>query len=157
MADAINYLDQERDVQLNVGAVILAPGAEEFDAKLKSEYGYGRYANVVTSIEFERILSASGPFMGRVQRPSDGEIPQKVAFIQCVGSRDIACGNGYCSSVCCMYATKEAVIAKEHMNQIDPTIFYIDLRAYGKDFDKYIERAKEEYGVRFVRCRVSGI
>ncbi len=157
LADAINYSDQEKEVQLNVGAVILAPGAEEFDAKLKSEYGYGRYSNVVTSIEFERILSASGPFMGRVQRPSDGEIPRKIAFIQCVGSRDVTCGNGYCSSVCCMYATKEAVIAREHMNQIEPTIFYIDLRAYGKDFDKYIERAKNEYEVRFVRCRVSGI
>ncbi len=156
LADAINYSDQEKEVKLNVGAVILAPGAEEFDAKLKSEYGYGRYPNVVTSIEFERILSASGPFMGRVQRPSDGEIPRKIAFIQCVGSRDVACGNGYCSSVCCMYATKEAVIAREHMIQIEPTIFYIDLRAYGKDFDKYIERAKNEYGVRFVRCRVSG-
>jgi heterodisulfide reductase subunit A len=129
----------------------------EFNAKLKSAYGYGKYSNVVTSPEFERILSASGPFMGRIQRPSDGDIPRKVAFIQCVGSRDVKCGNGYCSSVCCMYATKEAVIAREHMNQIEPTIFYIDLRAYGKDFDKYIERAKEEYGVRFVRCMVSSV
>jgi len=157
LADAINYSDQEKEVKLNVGAVILAPGIEEFNAKLKSEYGYGRYPNVVTSIEFERILSASGPFMGRVQRPSDGDIPRKIAFIQCVGSRDITCGNGYCSSVCCMYATKEAVIAREHMIQVEPTIFYIDLRAYGKDFDKYIERAKNEYGVRFVRCRVSEV
>jgi heterodisulfide reductase subunit A len=157
LADAINYSDQEKEVKLNVGAVILAPGVEEFNAKLKSEYGYGRYPNVVTSIEFERILSASGPFMGRVQRPSDGDIPRKIAFIQCVGSRDVTCGNGYCSSVCCMYATKEAVIAREHMIQIEPTIFYIDLRAYGKDFDKYIERAKNEYGVRFVRCRVSEV
>jgi len=157
LADAINYADQEKEVKLNVGAVILAPGIEEFNAKLKSEYGYGRYSNVVTSIEFERILSASGPFMGRVQRPSDGDIPRKIAFIQCIGSRDVLCGNGYCSSVCCMYATKEAVIAKEHMSQVEPTIFYIDLRTYGKDFDKYIERAKDEYGVRFVRCRVSGV
>jgi heterodisulfide reductase subunit A len=157
LADAINYSDQEKKVNLNVGAVILAPGVEEFNAKLKSEYGYGRYPNVVTSTEFERILSASGPFRGRVQRPSDGNIPGKIAFIQCIGSRDVACGNGYCSSVCCMYSTKEAVIAREHMNQIEPTIFYIDLRAYGKDFDKYIERAKNEYGVRFVRCRVSGV
>jgi len=153
LANAIDYSDQEKKVKLSVGAVILAPGAEEFDAKLKSEYGYGRYPNVVTSIEFERALSASGPFMGRVQRPSDGDIPRRIAFIQCVGSRDVTCGNDYCSSVCCMYATKEAVIAREHMNQIEPTIFYIDLRAYGKDFDKYIERAKNEYGVRFVRCR----
>ncbi len=157
LADAINYTDQEKEIRLNVGAVILAPGVEEFNAKLKSEYGYGRYTNVVTSIEFERILSASGPFMGRVQRPSDGDIPRKIAFIQCVGSRDVTCGSGYCSSVCCMYSTKEAVIAREHMSQIEPTIFYIDMRAYGKDFDKYIERAKEEYGVRFVRCRVSGV
>ncbi len=157
LADAINYTDQEKEIRLNVGAVILAPGVEEFNAKLKSEYGYGRYTNVVTSIEFERILSASGPFTGRVQRPSDGDIPRKIAFIQCVGSRDVTCGSGYCSSVCCMYSTKEAVIAREHMSQIEPTIFYIDMRAYGKDFDKYIERAKEEYGVRFVRCRVSGV
>jgi len=157
LANAINYSDQEKEVKLNVGAVILSPGIEEFNAKLKSEYGYGRYPNVVTSIELERILSASGPFMGRVQRPSDGDIPRKIAFIQCVGSRDVTCGNGYCSSVCCMYATKEAVIAREHMNQIEPTIFYIDMRAYGKDFDKYIERAKNEYGVRFVRCRVSNV
>ncbi len=157
LADAINYSDQEKEVKLNVGAVILAPGVEEFDAKLKSEYGYGRYPNVVTSIEFERTLSASGPFIGRVQRPSDGDIPGKIAFIQCVGSRDVTCGNGYCSSVCCMYATKEAVIAREHMSQIEPTIFYIDLRAYGKGFDKYIERARNEYGIRFVRCRVSEV
>jgi len=157
LADAINYSDQEREVKLNVGAIILAPGVEEFNAKLKSEYGYGRYPNVVTSTQFERILSASGPFRGRVERPSDGDIPRKIAFIQCVGSRDVTCGNGYCSSVCCMYATKEAVIAREHMSQIEPTIFYIDLRAYGKDFDKYIERSKNEYGVRFVRCRVSEV
>ncbi|UCG37615.1 MAG: CoB--CoM heterodisulfide reductase iron-sulfur subunit A family protein [Candidatus Bathyarchaeota archaeon] len=157
LADAITYSDKEKVTTLNVGAVILAPGAEEFNAKLKSEYGYGRYPNVVTSIEFERILSASGPFSGRVQRPSDGDIPKKIAFLQCVGSRDVTCGNSYCSSVCCMYSTKEAVIAKEHMNQIEPTIFYIDMRSYGKDFDKYINRAKEEYGVRFVRCRISKV
>ncbi|RLI38639.1 heterodisulfide reductase [Candidatus Bathyarchaeota archaeon] len=157
LADAINYSDQEKKTDLRVGAIILAPGTEEFNANLKSEYGYGRYPNVVTSMEFERILSASGPFSGRVQRPSDGNIPVKIAFIQCVGSRDLSCGNGYCSSVCCMYATKEAVIAKEHTNQVESTIFYIDIRAYGKDFDKYIERAKDEYDVRFIRCRVSTV
>jgi heterodisulfide reductase subunit A len=157
LAKAVDYSDQVKETHLNVGAIILAPGAEEFDATLKSEYGYGRYANVVTSIEFERILSASGPFRGRVQRPSDGEIPQKVAFIQCVGSRDLSCGNGYCSSVCCMYATKEAVIAKEHEHLVNPTIFFMDMRAYGKDFDKYIERAKDEYGVRFIRYRISSV
>jgi heterodisulfide reductase subunit A len=155
LADALNYDDQEIALELNVGAIILAPGFEAFDPTALSGYGYGRYPNVVTSLEFERILSASGPFMGRVQRPSDGDIPNKVAFIQCVGSRDDSCGNAYCSSVCCMYATKEAVIAKEHMDVIEPSIFYMDMRSYGKDFDRYIERAEDEHGVRFVRCRVS--
>jgi len=154
---AIDFNQQPVEVELNIGAIILAFGTKIFNAKLKSEYGYGRYTNVVTSIEFERILSASGPFKGRVQRPSDGKIPVKVAFIQCVGSRDASCGNDYCSSVCCMYATKEAVVAKEHITQIEPTIFYIDIRAYGKDFDKFIDRAKNEYGVKFVRSRVSAV
>ncbi len=157
LADSVKYDDQEEMVELNVGAIILAPGFEAFDPTIISEYGYGRYPNVVTSLEFERILSASGPFLGRVQRPSDGDIPRKIAFIQCVGSRDINCGNDYCSSVCCMYATKEAVIAREHTNSVEPAIFYMDMRAYGKDFDKYIDRAKDEYGVRFIRCRVPDI
>ena len=155
LANAVRYDDEKQTKELRVGTIILAPGFEEFDARLQGEFGYGRYPNVVTSIEFERILSASGPFKGRVQRPSDGDIPTRVAFIQCVGSRDAAQGRGYCSSVCCMYATKEAVIAKEHMAQIEPTIFYMDMRAYGKDFDKYVERAKGEYGVRYLRHMVS--
>ncbi len=155
LADAVRYQDEEDSREIQVGAIILAPGFAEFDASLRGEYGYGRFPNVVTSIEFERILSASGPFKGRVQRPSDGDLPTRIAFIQCVGSRDSAQGRGYCSSVCCMYATKEAVIAKEHMSHIEPTIFYIDIRAYGKDFDKYVDRAKEQYGVRFVRHMVS--
>jgi heterodisulfide reductase subunit A len=155
LADAVRYDDHAQSKTIDVGAIILAPGFEEFDARLRGEFGYGRFPNVVTSIEFERILSASGPFKGRVQRPSDGEIPTRVAFIQCVGSRDPAHGRGYCSSVCCMYATKEAIIAKEHMSQVEPTIFYIDMRSYGKDFDKYVERAKHEYGVRYVRHMIS--
>jgi heterodisulfide reductase subunit A len=133
-------------------------GFEPFDARLKSEYGYGRYPNVVTSIEFERILSASGPYGGLVLRPSDGDIPKKIAFIQCVGSRDYKLGNNYCSAACCMYGMKEAVIAKEHTpTRLDATIFYMDLRAYGKEFDAYYNRAKEEWGIRFVRSRVASI
>ena len=155
LADAVHYGQEKTDRELTVGSVILAPGFEEFDAHLCGEYGYGRFPNVVTSIEFERILSASGPYKGRVQRPSDGEIPTRVAFVQCVGSRDPAHGRGYCSSVCCMYATKEAVIAHEHMSQVKPTIFYMDMRCYGKDFDKYLDRAKEEYGVRYIRHMIS--
>ncbi|MFH1178957.1 MAG: NAD(P)-binding protein, partial [Candidatus Bathyarchaeota archaeon] len=154
-AHAINHEMVGTTREFNVGAIILSPGAETFDPTKASKYGYGRAQNVVTSIEFERILSASGPFMGHVQRPSDGKLPRKIAFIQCVGSRDETCDNPYCSSVCCMYATKEAVIAKEHFNSIEPTIFYMDMRSYGKDFDRYIDRARDEHGVRFVRCRVS--
>ena len=103
-------------------------------------------------------MSASGPYAGRVLRPSDGDVPEKVAFIQCVGSRDYTGkGKPYCSSVCCMYTAKEAVIAHEHMHQIHPTIFSMDVRAYGKDFDKYIKRAQEEYGVQYIRSRISSI
>ncbi|MCG2768682.1 MAG: FAD-dependent oxidoreductase, partial [Anaerolineae bacterium] len=155
LADAIKYDDQAQMIEREVGAIILAPGFEEFDARARGEFGYGRFPNVVTSIEFERILSASGPYRGRVQRVSDGDIPTRIAFIQCVGSRDAAHDRGYCSSVCCMYATKQAIIAKEHMDQIEATVFYIDLRAYGKDFDKYVDRAKEQYGVRYVRHSIS--
>jgi len=157
-AKAIEYDQQDSEATLKVGSVILAPGFEPFDARLKSEYGYGRYQNVVTSIEFERILSASGPYGGLVLRPSDGEIPQRIAFIQCVGSRDYQLGNNYCSAACCMYGMKEAVIAKEHAPiKLQPTIFYMDLRAYGKEFDAYYNRAKGEWGIRFVRSRVAGV
>ena len=157
-ANAVDYEQKDSEIALNVGSIILAPGFEPFDARLKSEYGYGRYQNVVTSIEFERILSASGPYGGIVLRPSDGEIPRKIAFVQCVGSRDTQLGNNYCSAACCMYSIKEAIIAKEHVpTKLDCTIFYMDIRAYGKEFDGYYNRAKVEYGIRFVRSRVASI
>ena len=155
LAGAIDYEAQEETQTINVGALIMAPGACEFDARLKPQYGYGRFPNVVTSIEFERILSASGPFRGRVQRPSDGRVPRRIAFIQCVGSRDTS--NNYCSSVCCMYATKEAVVASEHIEGVQSTIFYLDMRSYGKDFDRYVQRAKDHYGVRYIRSFVPEI
>ena len=157
-AGAVIYDDKDEIIELQVGSIILAPGFEEFNPIVKSEYGYKRYQNVVTSIEFERILSASGPYGGVVLRPSDGRIPRKIAFIQCVGSRDAQIGNEYCSAACCMYAIKEAIIAKEHVpTKLDCTIFYMDIRAYGKDFEKYYKRAMEEYGIRFVRARVASI
>jgi len=140
---------------LEVGSIIVASGFDEYDAHGKKEFGYGVYPNVVTSVEFERILSATGPTGSVVMRPSDGKIPKKIGFIQCVGSRDKV--NEYCSSVCCMYATKEAVIAKEHQNDVEATIFYMDIRAYGKGFDQYFERAKGEYGVRYIKSMVSRI
>ncbi len=156
-AEAICHQQQDTIEQIDVGAVVVVPGFEEFLGQLKYDFGYSRYPDVVSSIQFERILSASGPFAGHVQRPSDGKKPKKIAFLQCVGSRDISCRNAYCSSVCCMYAIKEAVIAKEHLKDVDVTVFFMDMRAFGKDFDKYYERAKSEYGVRFTRARVSDV
>jgi heterodisulfide reductase subunit A-like polyferredoxin len=158
-AGAIDHQMAEEIVTFRVGSIILSPGFDEFDANRLAAYGYGRYANVITSIQFERILSASGPFQGNLLRPSDRKAPQKVAWIQCAGSRDMSGdgGNEYCSSVCCMYSIKEAVIAKEHHHEVEPTIFYMDIRAHGKDFDAYYERAKKEYGVRFIRSMISRV
>jgi heterodisulfide reductase subunit A-like polyferredoxin len=156
-AGAIDHNQVEEELELQVGAVLLTPGLEPLPGGIRPEFGYGWYPNVVTSLEFERMLSASGPFGGVVQRPSDQKHPHKVAWIQCVGSRDSSCGQGYCSSVCCMYATKEAVIAREHDANIEPTIFYMDIRAFGKGFDAYIERAEKEQGVRYVRSMVSSV
>lgn len=156
-AGAINYEDKGKEIELNVGSIILSPGLDRYDAKVRGEFGLGRWKNVITSIQFERILSASGPYKGEVKRPSDEKHPRKVAWIQCVGSRDPHNGNPWCSSVCCMYATKQSIIAKEHDAHIEPTIFYIEMRAFGKDFDKYVERAKKDYGVRYQRAMISAV
>ena len=153
---AIHYESRDEELEIQIGSVIFSPGIEVFDAKMRGEFGYGLYNNVVTSIEFERLLSASGPTSGTVARPGDNKHPKKIAWIQCVGSRDHSCDRDYCSSVCCMYATKEAFIAREHDSSIEPTIFYIDMRSFGKNFDDYVERAKENK-VRFVRAMVSRI
>jgi len=156
-ADAVDYEQEESIEVLNVGAVIIAAGSELFDCSQKPEFGWARFPNVVSALEFERILAAGGPYRGLVLRPSDGEEPKSVAFLQCVGSRDTQVGKDYCSSACCMYATKEAVIAKDHVHGLDCTIFYMDIRSFGKDFDKYVERAKEKSGVKYIRSRVSNI
>ncbi|MFP4197776.1 MAG: FAD-dependent oxidoreductase [Methanomassiliicoccales archaeon] len=157
-ADAVVYdmEDSFRDVE--VGSIIVSPGFEEFDPTLKREYGYGEFKNVLSSIEFERMLSATGPYFGAVLRPSDGDIPKKVAFLQCVGSRDDKVGNNYCSSVCCMYALKEAIIAGEHNEELEPHIFFMDIRAVGKEFEDYRIRAQDEYGVKLHRgTRVASV
>ncbi|MFZ5632427.1 MAG: FAD-dependent oxidoreductase [Bacillota bacterium] len=156
-AGAIDHTMAEKTAQVKVGAVVMCPGFELFDAELRGEYGYGVYQNVITSLQFERMLSASGPYQGHLQRPSDGKELKKIAFIQCVGSRDITNNQGYCSSVCCMYATKEAVIAKEHVPGLEVTIFCMDVRAFGKDFEKYYNRARDNYGVRYVKCMISAV
>jgi heterodisulfide reductase subunit A-like polyferredoxin len=154
---AIRYRDTEKLEDYRVGSVVLAPGYECFDPSTIDEYGYTKFADVVSALEFERILSASGPYGGHIQRMSDGTDPKKIAFIQCVGSRDKQHGNPYCSSVCCMYTIKEAVIAKEHSPELDITIYYMDIRAFGKEFDYYYKRAVEEVGIHFVRSRVASI
>ena len=157
--DAINFDDKEEIIEVKTGAVILAPGFSAFDPSKLAFYQYEKFRNVLTSMDFERILGATGPTEGHLVRLSDHKEPQKIAWIQCVGSRDIQhCNNAYCSAVCCMYAIKEAVIATEHSNiPLDCAIFYIDMRTYGKDFDKYYERAEKELGIRFIRSRIHTI
>ncbi|MCK5837951.1 MAG: FAD-dependent oxidoreductase, partial [Desulfobacula sp.] len=155
---AINYGDTEQMHTLHVGSVILAAGFKPFDPSKLDNLQYSNFPNVVTSIEFERILSAGGPTLGHIQCFPDKSEPKKVAWLQCVGSRDQnKCDNKYCSSVCCMYAVKEAMMAKDHISgEFEAAIFLMDMRTYGKDFEKYYERAKDQ-GVRFVRSRIHTI
>ncbi len=159
--NAINHDMVERFEQVKVGAVILAPGYEIYDAKLSQEYGLGRYPNVVTSLQFERLLSASGPTLGHVRRPSDEQSPKKIAFLQCVGSRDQS--HDYCSSVCCMYAAKEAIMAIEHARAeghdggLECHVFFMDMRSFSKGYEEYYRRAEKKYGVRYHRTRISAL
>jgi heterodisulfide reductase subunit A-like polyferredoxin len=154
-----SHREEARKIELNVGSVILAPGFVPFDPSRYDTYHYLSHPNVVTSIEFERILSASGPTMGHLVRPSDGKEPRKIAWLQCVGSRDVnRADHGYCSSVCCMYAIKEAVISKEHAKgDLDCAVFFMDMRTHGKDFERYYDSARDKHGVRFIRSRVHTI
>lgn len=155
---AIDHAQADTEQEIKVGAVILAPGLTTYDPRELDYYGYGVYPNVITSIELERILSATGPSQGRLVRPSDGAEPKKMAFLQCVGSRNRRIGRDYCSAACCTFAIKEAIIAKEHVpHPLDVTIFFLDMRTYGKDFERYYERAKNEHGVKFVRSRVYAV
>ncbi len=157
-AGAINFEDSAKDLMLNVGAVVLSNGGEVFDPGTHDTYGYRKYPNIVTSLEFERILSASGPYGGHLVKPSNKKEPEKIAWIQCVGSRDEHLeGRGYCSAVCCTYAVKEAMLAKEHTKGLDAAIFYIDIRTNGKDFERYYNRARNDMGVRFIKSRITNI
>ena len=155
-AKAVNLKQQPKEIDLEVGAVILAPGFGRISKETLARYGYGRSRDVVTGVEFERITSASGPTMGEIVSPSDGKHPKKIAFLQCIGSRDLPSGNGYCSSVCCMYAVKEALVAKDHDPNLDIAIFYMDMRTQGKEFDQARLRARDK-GIRFVRSRFGRI
>jgi heterodisulfide reductase subunit A len=156
-ADAVDFNQEPEKITLNVSAIIVATGFNLLNPSVINEYGYRRYKNVVTSLEFERLANASGPTGGHVTRPSDGKTPKKVAFIQCVGSRGLERGVAYCSSACCMYATKEAILIKEHAPESEVFIFYIDLRASGKGFQDFINRAKENWGVQYIRGRPGDI
>ncbi|KKL55630.1 hypothetical protein LCGC14_2253470, partial [marine sediment metagenome] len=141
----IDYEQTDTVIDIEAGSIILAVGSQEFDAKLKGEYCYGTSPNVMTSIEFERLLSASGPTQGHVVRPSDEVEPKRLAFLQCVGSRDTQVDRPFCSAICCMQAAKDAVILAEHLPDIEVTVFNMDVRAHGKDFDKFVTRAQQEY------------
>ena len=149
---AIVYDMEDKSLELKVGAIIVASGLGLYDISSLTEYGYGKIKNVITAMEFERLTAASGPTMGQLKRPSDGRIPENIAFVQCVGSRDFR-NKAYCSSVCCMHATKEAMLAFEHHPGTKSTIFYMDMRAVGKRFQEYIARAKKEYNVTYIRGR----
>ena len=154
-ANAIDFNQQEKIIELKVGSIILSPGFELFDPSVKPDLGFGHYPNVVSSLQFERLLSPSGPTAGKIFRPSDQKEPERIAFIQCVGSRDYE--RDYCSAVCCMYATKEAIIAREHIGEgLQCDIFYMDIRAFGKGFEEYYQRAKT-HGVNYIRCRIPSI
>jgi heterodisulfide reductase subunit A2 len=154
--DAIDLHQTPEKLELNVGAILVSPGYEPFDPKLRGDYGYGTFENVVTSMDYERILSATGPYKGEVLRASDKKHPHKIAWIQCVGSRQVTPGgNSYCSAVCCTYTQKQAMLTKEHDPEAECTIFHNDIRAWGKDFERFYQRAEEIPGVRFIRSYVS--
>ena len=159
LAKAVNHNMQPKHTEVEVGSIILAPGFKPYDPSKHDHYSYANHPNVVTALEFERVLSASGPYQGHLQRPSDGKEPEKIAWLQCIGSRDInKCDHAYCSAVCCMYAAKQTVIAKEHSHkELDTAVFFMDMRTYGKDFERYYNRCRYEKGVRFVRSRVHTI
>ena len=154
--EAIDLDQKPQRLEVEAGAVILAPGYEVFDPEPRGDYGYGRMPNVVTSLDFERILCSTGPYDGEIRRPSDGKHPRRIAWIQCVGSRQVrAGGKSYCSAVCCAYTQKQVILAKDHHPDMQATIFHNDVRAFGKDFERFYQRAERLSDVRFIRSYVS--
>jgi heterodisulfide reductase subunit A len=155
-ADAIDFRQTTEKLEINVGAVILSSGIEPFDPGVKDEYGYGRMQNVVTSMDYERLLSSTGPYQGEILRASNKVHPKKIAWIQCVGSRRVTPGeNSYCSGVCCTYTQKQVILTKDHEPEAECTIFHNDIRSFGKDFERYFQRAEQLPGVRFIRSYAS--
>jgi len=156
-AKAIRYDMTDEVITEEVGAIIVATGYDLFDPAVYGEYGAGQYRDVITGIQYERILSASGPFGGHIKRPSDGKEPKDVVFIACVGSRDASVGRPYCSGVCCMYIAKQAILTKDHIPDSRCYVFYMDIRSPGKNYDEFVRRAQEEYDVQYIRGRVGKI
>jgi len=154
---AIEFDQKPEIITLDAGAVVVSTGFELALTAQEGEFGYGRYPNVVTSLQYERLLSATGPYGGHLKRPSDGEVPKKVAWIQCVMSRDASRNRPFCSSVCCMHAAKQAVLTRDHEPDTEATIYFMDIRAHGKGFDDYVDRARLTSGVRYKRSMISQV
>ena len=158
----VNAIDlsanNEKEIEINVGEIILSPGFKAVSGDIKEEFGFGINQNVLSSIQYERLISPSGPTKGVPLRPSDNKMPEKIAFLQCVGSRDIRKkGNPYCSSICCMFALKQAIFTKKQIPDAEIVFFYMDIRAFGKGYEEYFNEAKEKYGIKFIRCHVSTV
>lgn len=156
LPDAIDFDDKGEDLLVHVGAIIVSTGYELFDPSALEEYGFKKHKNVITNLQFERLLSPSGPTGGHVVRPSDGKKPEKVAFIQCVGSRNVNY-YPYCSRICCMASTKQAIVAHEHDSRLKTAVLYMDMRSFGKGFQEYVNKAKEAHGVEYIRGRPSHV
>lgn len=156
-ADAIRFDMEDEIVTEEVGAIVVATGYDMFDYSVYGEYGGGRYPDVITSLQYERILSASGPYGGHIVRPSDGREPKDIVFLSCVGSRDASVGRPYCSGVCCMYIAKQAIITRDHLPDCNCYVSYMDIRSPGKNYDEFVRRAQEEYGINYIRGRVGKI
>jgi heterodisulfide reductase subunit A len=155
--DAINHQMSDEVIDLNVGAIVLATGYKLFDVTKYPQYGYGSIPNVITAMEFERLINAAGPTHGHLIRLTDGKKPKSIGFVQCVGARDVQKGVPFCSRVCCMYGIKNAVMAREHSSDTEVTIYYADIRAFGKGFEEFYEMARTRFGVNFVRGRVAEV
>jgi len=153
----IDHDMQDEEIELEVGTIVAATGYDPYDPSGKYEYGYGRYSNVITAMEIERMINASGPTTGHVIKPSDGKTPKRVAFIHCVGSRDEQIGKPYCSRVCCMYSMKNAQLCIDHEPDTDVTCYYMDIRAFGKGFEEFYKTSQEKYGIEFLRGRPAQI
>ena len=155
--EAIDRNMEPEEIELHVGTIIAATGYDPYDPTEKYEYGYGRYTNVITAMEIERMINASGPTGGHVQKPSDGKEPKRVAFIHCVGSRDEQIGKSYCSRVCCMYSMKNAQLCIDHEPDTEVTCYYMDIRSFGKGFEEFYKTSQEKYGIEFIRGRPAEI